>query len=95
MANHGNDLKDYICKKSKWSSSTFNSVDWEGFHRYTNTLNKVQHTNVVKLAHKWINDGYQKDLFSEGIEQTLCPAGCGRMEAHQHYLTCFAPPLIA
>ena len=47
MASHGNALQEYICEKSKWSSSTFNSVDWVSFENYVNTLDNVQHTNVV------------------------------------------------
>ena len=31
MASHGAALQEYICEKSKWSISTFNSVDWANF----------------------------------------------------------------
>ena len=77
MASHGAAVQEYIYEKSKWSSSTFNSVDWVNFDRYVNTLDRVQHTNVVKLAHNWVNDGHQRDSFSEGLEQTLRPSECG------------------
>ena len=95
LASHGRALQDYICEKSKWTAPTFHSIDWSGFHSYIRTLSKVKHTNVVKLVHNWVNDGHQKGLFLESTEPTACPAECGRTENHQHYLACFAPPMLA
>ena len=94
FASHGQQLQDYICEKAKWSTQIFQTVDWEGFYSYLKSLDAIRKTNVIKLSHNWVNDGHQKDLFSQGIETTLCPAECGLMETHQHYLSCYAPPLM-
>ena len=45
------------------------------------------------MTHNWIHDGYQKDLFATDGEVHLCPAEYGRQEAHQHYISCYAPQM--
>ena len=94
LAAHAGDIKDYICKKNAWSSKTFESVDWKGFKGYMGKLDKVRQTNVIKLVHNWVNDGHQQDLFAKQTHFTECPAECGQIEHHQHYLSCYAPPMI-
>ena len=47
------------------------------------------------MVHSWIHDGYQKDLFATDGEVHMCPAGCGRQEEHQHYISFYAPPMTA
>ena len=32
---------------------------------------------------------------SEGLKSTPCAAKYGMVEAHQHYLSCYAPPMLA
>ena len=88
------DLKQYICTKSSWTSAIFDTVDWEGFNTFMHSINNTRKTNVIKMTHDWIHDGHQKTLFSKEGEMHLCPAECGLMESHQHYVACFAPPMI-
>ena len=93
MAMHDNNLRDYICKKAGWTSVVFDSVDWGGLERYLDSITAVQRTNAIKMTHNWIHDGYQKDLFATDGEAHLCPAECRRQEAHQHYISCYAPQM--
>ena len=93
-ATHDLDLKQYICTKSSWTSEILDTVDWEGFNTFMNSINSIRQTNVIKMTHDWIHDGHQKTLFSKEGEMHLCPAECGLMESHQHYVACFAPPMI-
>ena len=76
MASHSSDLRRYICTKNQWISQVFESMDWQDFHLYMESLDKVRQTNVIKLEHNWIHDGHQKDIFSKIIETITCPAKC-------------------
>ena len=93
MAAHDNNLQTYICDKAGWSSQVFHYVDWEGLDSYLSSLPAATQTNAIKMVHNWIHDGHQKDLFSTEGEVHMCPADCGRWEAHQHYISCYAPPM--
>ena len=92
-ASHNMNLQQYICDKSGWSIATFSSVDWHGLGAYMKSIPNTKQTNVIKMVHNWIHDGYQKDLFATEGEAHICPAECGRREAHQHYISCYAPPM--
>ena len=70
LASHGPQLQDYICDKAKWSPHIFQTVDWKGFYQYLKSLDNIRQTNIIKLAHNWVNDEHQKDLFPQGIEAT-------------------------
>ena len=94
MAAHSDILQSYICDKNKWSNTVFQSVDWMGFNGFLSKLDNVRQTNVIKLVHNWINDGHQQDLFSNQLHFTECPADCGQIETHQHYISCYAPPML-
>ena len=54
---------------------------------FMKTLTDTKQTNVIKMTHNWIHDGYQKDLFATEGDAHLYPAECGRLEAHQHYIS--------
>ena len=92
-ATHDKNLQDYICEKERWTPRIFTSVDWRGLEAYLGSLPATAQTNVIKLTHNWVHDGYQKDLFAQDGDRHPCPAECGRLEAHQHYLSCYAPPM--
>ena len=61
-ATHDLELKQYICTKSSWTSEIFDSLDWEGFRSYMQSITSVRQTNVIKMTHEWIHDGHQKDV---------------------------------
>ena len=63
-ASHDLDLQHYICNKTGWSPETFTSVDWPGLGDYMKTIPSTKQTNVIKMVHDWIHDGYQKYLFA-------------------------------
>ena len=46
------------------------------------------------MVHNWIYNGQQQDLFAKQTHFTHCPAECGKIEYHQHYMACYAPPMI-
>ena len=71
-------------------------VDWDNFETAINKSRAVYQTNIIKMVHDWVNDGHQKKLFQnpEDPSEHKCPTGCGQIETHQHYLSCFAPPMI-
>ena len=65
-----------------------------GFESYINTIPAVRQTNIIKMTHSWIHGGHQEDLFSTEGDMHLYPAACGEMESHQHYISCYAPPMV-
>ena len=90
-ATHDLDLQQYICEKPSQTPETF---DWVGFQTYMKSIPSERQTNVIKMAHNWICDGYQKDLSAKEGEVHLCSADCRRMEAHQHYISYFALTMV-
>ena len=46
------------------------------------------------MAHDWVNDGHQQELFSNSETQTLCPAGYSWFEFCPHYISCYVPIII-
>ena len=93
MASHANNLQEYIRDKAGWSLQVFHSIDWQGLDNYLGSISAVSQTNAIKMIHNWIHDGYQKDLFAKEGDVHLCPAECGRQEAHQHYISCYVPQM--
>ena len=71
-------------------------VDWDNFETAINKSPAVYQTNIIKMVHNWANDGHQKKQFKcpEDPIEHKCSTGCDQIEAHQHYLSCFAPPMI-
>ena len=93
MAKHNNILRDYICEKSGWTTAVFDTANWSGLESYLGSITAVQRTNAIKMTYNWVHDGYQNDLFATYGEVHMFPAKCGRQEAHQHYISCYAPQM--
>ena len=93
MAAYDEELESYICKKYTWINAVFRSVDWMGFQGYITTLDNVRQTNVIKLVHNWIHDGQKQDLFANQHHFSQCPVECDQIEYHQHYMSCYVPPI--
>ena len=58
------------------------------------TICAVRQTNMIKMVHNWINNGEQQGIFSQGAELIRYPAECGKVEYHQHYLSCYSPLML-
>ena len=79
-----------ISKNLLWNEKIFQMVDWKGMESTLKKMNDTEVTNVLKMAHGWQHDGYQKYLFAEDGETYECPAGCGEMECRLHFVICKA-----
>ena len=88
---HGRALKEYLCAKFKWTSATFDTIDWRAMRAVSQSLNGTRETNFIKLAINWQNDNHQNELLYD--KDGRCPA-CGlAMEDHLHFLACSDPVL--
>ena len=83
-------------KNKNWDREIFTSINWDAIGGCLDRMSDEQVTHILKLAHGWQHDGYQKGLFYEDLEEieVMCPAGCGKKEERLHYIQCTSP-LIA
>ena len=88
----GAPLKAYILKKNKWSTITYDKVNWITLAQYLKTVP----TNLLKLQHGWQQTGSQNKLMygsnSDDNNNGLCCLGCGKEEIKFHYMTCVHQP---
>ena len=77
-------IKYLIGKKRRWTEDIMELVDWAAMGAYMRSIGGLRVTNVVKFAQDWQQIG----LFYGGSEEIVCPIGCGKTEAHHHFLSC-------
>ena len=100
QAYHLPKIREHIMERTGWSSTTFDTVDWETLEHYIQTLKDSQRTNVVKFIHDWQNTGKQNQQFKDAEADkpdayktycdiyTKCPYNFGDTETPLHYLHC-------
>jgi hypothetical protein len=83
---HTEPLIKTICKNTKWSKETFNSVDWEAYGEVFSNLPRTKQISLSKITHGLINTNAQNHKFygSSG----LCPCCSSQHETIFHMLTC-------
>jgi hypothetical protein len=86
---HNQQLCEYILKKTKWSSTEFNLVNWIAHESAFKRLTLHQQISTAKLIHKLVNTNRQNFLYYN--KSPLCP-GCNMVEETlEHVLGCSAP----
>ena len=103
MASHDNNVKEYIYDKAGWTSRVFDSVAGGGGWSLTLALSQRYHK---PMQLRWCTTGSTMDTKRIGLLERagvgrggvwvyMCPAECGKQEAHQHYISCYAPQMTA
>ena len=84
---NGEELKKYIQKKYYWNDIEQSLINWEAIESAMKSYTEIRKTRMTQLMFDWQNDGHQKMLF-DASTQAMCPAECGEIEDHNHYLYC-------
>ena len=84
-------IKHLLVKNPHWTKTGFDTIDWESMGLCLGKMKDTKVTNVLKMAHGWQHDGYQKGLFFGAGDHCVCPAGCGIPEDRFHYISRPAP----
>jgi len=92
QAHHSQPLVDYILRKTGWSKSTFNRVDWDSHHRAFRRLTRFQRISTTKLVHNLMNTNRQNNLFY-GMSNS-CPGCNNHEETLEHVLRCSYGPTV-
>ena len=88
-------METYLLGKNKqWNKNILHLVDWASMGTYMKELGGTRAINVLKYAHDWQNDGQQKETFYGPSEEVECPAKCGEMKTHMHFLSYKSPPSL-
>ena len=84
---NGSKLQEYINKKYNWCEIEQSLINWEGLAQAMKKYSEYKKSKVIQLMYNWQNDGCQKQKFHAQAD-ALCPAKCGEVETHNHYLRC-------
>ena len=89
-------MQGYLLKKNKWTTKTYDKVDWITLAQYLKTVPSGKLTNLLKLQHGWQQTASRNKLMygsdSDESNDGLCPLGCGKEEIKFHYMTCVHQP---
>ena len=59
-------MEQYLMGKNKnWDRAIFTSIDWDAIEGCLNRMPDEQVTHIIKLAHGWQHDGYQRGYFTK------------------------------
>ena len=83
-------VQHLMSKNLHWDNKIFNMIAWKGMESALGKMKDTEVTNVIKMAHGWQHDGYQKFLFNDDGDTYECPAGCGEQEGRLHFVMCTA-----
>lgn len=83
---HSEDLCKTICKNARWSTDTFNEVDWVALKISMNRLSRVKRLTYCKLMHGILNTNSQNKWFYK--QSDLCPCCQVLPETFHHVFTC-------
>ena len=62
-AYHAPALRQHILERTKWTVTTYNTVDWDLTGSYLTPLPNHCRTNAIKYLHDWQNTGSQNKQF--------------------------------
>jgi hypothetical protein len=82
---HSKPIQESICKRERWSSTNFHSVDWEA-HESFRLAHSCQRITYTKIAHNLLNTNRQNSLFYGG--SSLFPGCLSTEETFGHVLQC-------
>ena len=85
-------IKYLLARNPHWTQQIFDTIDWESMELCLGKMKDTKVTNVLKMAHGWQHDGYQKGLFFGAGEHCECPAGCRIPEDRFRHMSCPALP---
>ena len=81
---HWSTVQGYLLKKNKWTTKTYDKVDWITLAQYLKTVPSGKLTNLLKLQHGWQQTASRNKLMygfdSDDDNNGLCPLGCGKEE---------------
>jgi hypothetical protein len=83
---HDDQLKQYILRKTQWSATAFNKVNWKAHQRAFSRMTKFQQIALAKLVHNLANTNRQNFLLYKSTP--LCPICNKYEETFQHVLQC-------
>jgi hypothetical protein len=83
---HWQGLINYIIKKSKWSTSTFNLVHWDSHELAVNRLSRPNQVMVAKLQHNLVNTNSQNAKYYRKCHS--CPCCKSTEETLAHVFSC-------
>ncbi len=83
---HHKCFTEYITKKCKWSTTTFNQVHWDARKTAFTSLSRANQVMVAKLQHNLINTNSQNAWYYG--KSPLCPCCSTTAETLEHFLSC-------
>ena len=90
-ASHSNLLREYCLKKYDWSTTTFDSIYWEGIGRARRRGTQTQLMHTSKLMHGWLPVNHVVGRYT-GITQ--CPGCSTKDETIDHMFHCPHPQMV-
>jgi hypothetical protein len=83
---HCTGLRDYIIKKSNWSTPTFNQVHWDSHELAFTRLSHPNQVMVTKLQHNLVNTNSQNAKYYG--KSPSCPCCLSNEETLAHVFSC-------
>jgi len=81
-------LRENIERKEKWSTETFNKVDWTAYGKAFKQLHRTRQISYTKISHKLLQTNSQNAKFYAA--ESWCPCCQKESETFSHMLTCTA-----
>ena len=91
--NNSKKICEYIQRKYNWNNLEQELIDWNSLEKAIKKYSEFKKSIMVQLLYNWQNDGHQKQHFNSNA-QSECPAKCGQLETHNHYLFCEEKSMI-
>lgn len=82
-------MEEYLQQKYNWNTLEQELIAWKEVAQALKQYTEFKKSKIIQLMYNWQNDGEQKSYFQES-SNVECPAKCGEIESHQHYLHCNA-----
>jgi len=89
QAHHEQPIIDHILRKTGWTVTIFQSVDWDSHHCAFRCLSRFQRISVSKIIHGLCNTNHQNHLLCNA--SNLCPGCESAEETFEHVLCCPCP----
>ena len=84
---NGKKLREYIQRKYNWNNLEQEIIYWDSLEKAMKKQTEFKKSKLIQLMYNWQHDGVQKQNFQQQAN-VECPAKCGQVESHNHYLIC-------
>ena len=92
MHSHATEVKTFLCAKYKWTSTTFDTIEWKQNSFTLMNMGSSKKRTVIRFMHHRLSTGKMK--FTAPYPCLYCNQIFDQSFDHDHFLTCKKTPKI-